>query len=114
VPSHVPKLPGLPAASAARYYAGTYLTPFGAPDDGGEAPGIAVFDLPAIFAIPRYCHACHYGLLAANPFGLREQTRPTENGKQWMTGPCGPEPNDRSWTSELARASTGKGPKATA
>jgi len=39
---------------------------------GGEEVGIAVFDHPENFHHPTYWHARHYGLLAANPFGLRE------------------------------------------
>ncbi len=41
-------------------------------DVGGEAVGIAVFDHPENLRHPTYWHARHYGLLAANPFGLRE------------------------------------------
>ncbi len=39
---------------------------------GREAVGIAVFDHPENLRHPTYWHARHYGLLAANPFGLRE------------------------------------------
>ena len=38
----------------------------------GEDLGIAIFDGPANLRHPTYWHARHYGLLAANPFGLRE------------------------------------------
>jgi hypothetical protein len=40
----------------------------------GEAVGIAVFDNPQNLRHPTYWHARHYGLLAANPFGVREFT----------------------------------------
>jgi hypothetical protein len=40
----------------------------------GEEVGIAVFDNPKNFRHPTYWHARHYGLLAANPFGLKEFT----------------------------------------
>jgi hypothetical protein len=38
----------------------------------GEEVGIAIFDNPKNLRHPTYWHARHYGLLAANPFGLRE------------------------------------------
>jgi len=38
----------------------------------GESVGVAVFDNPENFRHPTYWHARRYGLLAANPFGLRE------------------------------------------
>ena len=38
----------------------------------GEDAGIAIFDNPQNLRHPTYWHARHYGLLAANPFGLRE------------------------------------------
>jgi hypothetical protein len=38
----------------------------------GEDVGIAIFDDPKNLRHPTYWHARHYGLLAANPFGLRE------------------------------------------
>jgi hypothetical protein len=41
----------------------------------GEDLGIAVFDSPRNLRHPTYWHARHYGLLAANPFGLKEFTR---------------------------------------
>lgn len=40
----------------------------------GEDVGIAIFDDPKNLRHPTYWHARHYGLLAANPFGLREFT----------------------------------------
>jgi hypothetical protein len=40
----------------------------------GEDLGIAVFDNPQNFRHPTYWHARHYGLLAANPFGVKEFT----------------------------------------
>jgi hypothetical protein len=41
----------------------------------GEDVGIAIFDNPKNLRHPTYWHARHYGLLAANPFGLKEFTR---------------------------------------
>ncbi len=41
---------------------------------GGEEVGIAVFDHPTNLRHPTYWHARAYGLLAANPFGLKEFT----------------------------------------
>ncbi len=38
----------------------------------GEDVGVAIFDHPKNLRYPTYWHARHYGLLAANPFGLRE------------------------------------------
>ena len=40
----------------------------------GEIVGIAIFDHPKNLRHPTYWHARSYGLLAANPFGLREFT----------------------------------------
>ncbi len=40
----------------------------------GEDAGIAIFDSPANLRHPAYWHARHYGLLAANPFGVKEFT----------------------------------------
>jgi hypothetical protein len=40
----------------------------------GEDVGVAIFDDPKNLRHPTYWHARHYGLLAANPFGLREFT----------------------------------------
>lgn len=42
---------------------------------GGRPVGIAVFDSPNSFHHPTTWHARAYGLLAANPFGIREFTR---------------------------------------
>lgn len=41
---------------------------------GEESLGVAVFDYPNNFRHPTYWHARAYGLLAANPFGIREFT----------------------------------------
>jgi hypothetical protein len=41
----------------------------------GEDVGIAVFDHPHNLRTPTYWHARAYGLLAANPFGVRQFTR---------------------------------------
>jgi Family of unknown function (DUF6807) len=41
---------------------------------GDEDVGIAVFDHPANLRVPTYWHARAYGLLAANPFGVRHFT----------------------------------------
>ena len=38
----------------------------------GQKLGLAVFDSPKSFRHPTYWHARGYGLLAANPFGLKE------------------------------------------
>jgi hypothetical protein len=38
----------------------------------GEDTGVAIFDHPKNLRHPTYWHARHYGLLAANPFGLGE------------------------------------------
>ena len=38
----------------------------------GEDVGVAIFDHPKNLRHPTYWHARHYGLLAANPFGLKE------------------------------------------
>ena len=38
----------------------------------GEEVGIAIFDHPKNLRHPTYWHARHYGLLAVNPFGLKE------------------------------------------
>ncbi len=40
----------------------------------GEDVGIAIFDNPKNLRHPTYWHTRHYGLLAANPFGLKEFT----------------------------------------
>jgi hypothetical protein len=41
----------------------------------GEDVGIAVFDHPRNLRAPTYWHARAYGLLAANPFGVKAFTR---------------------------------------
>ena len=41
----------------------------------GQALGVAIFDSPKSFRHPTYWHARGYGLLAANPFGLRDFLR---------------------------------------
>ncbi len=41
---------------------------------GGEDVGVAIFDHPQNARTPAYWHARGYGLLAANPFGLRQFT----------------------------------------
>lgn len=41
---------------------------------GGEDVGVAIFDHPQNARTPAYWHARGYGLLAANPFGLRQLT----------------------------------------
>ena len=40
----------------------------------GEEVGVAIFDHPQNARTPAYWHARQYGLLAANPFGLRQFT----------------------------------------
>ena len=40
----------------------------------GEDVGIAIFDHPHNLRTPTYWHARAYGLLAANPFGLKQFT----------------------------------------
>jgi hypothetical protein len=40
----------------------------------GEDLGVAIFDSPTNLRHPTYWHARYYGLLAANPFGIREFT----------------------------------------
>lgn len=47
----------------------------------GEGLGVAIFDSPGNFRHPTYWHARGYGLLSANPFGLKEFTRdPHQDG----------------------------------
>ncbi|MGI8958265.1 MAG: PmoA family protein [Bryobacteraceae bacterium] len=47
----------------------------------GEPVGVAVLESPKSFRHPTYWHARAYGLLAANPFGIREFTdHPQEDG----------------------------------
>ena len=41
---------------------------------GSEDVGVAIFDHPQNLRTPAYWHARAYGLLAANPFGLRQFT----------------------------------------
>jgi hypothetical protein len=50
---------------------------------GGEDVGIAVLDSPKSFRHPTYWHARHYGLLAANPFALREFSGRAEDDGSW-------------------------------
>jgi Methane oxygenase PmoA len=49
----------------------------------GKHVGIVVFDSPASFRHPTTWHARAYGLLAANPFGLREFTRDPNKDGSW-------------------------------
>lgn len=49
----------------------------------GESLGVAVLDSPKSFRHPTYWHARGYGLLAANPFGLREFTNNPEEDGSW-------------------------------
>jgi hypothetical protein len=49
----------------------------------GEDVGVAVLDSPKSFRHPTYWHARGYGLLAANPFGLREFTGRADNDGSW-------------------------------
>jgi hypothetical protein len=49
----------------------------------GEAVGVAVFDSPGSFRHPTYWHARGYGLLAANPFGIREFTHDDAQDGSW-------------------------------
>jgi Methane oxygenase PmoA len=50
----------------------------------GEDVGIAVFDNPKNFRHPTYWHARHYGLLAANPFGVKEFTHDPQQDGSYM------------------------------
>lgn len=45
----------------------------------GQIAGIAMFNHPTSFRFPTYWHARTYGLLAANPFGLRHFTGAKDN-----------------------------------
>jgi hypothetical protein len=54
----------------------------------GEDVGIAIFDNPGNLRHPTYWHARHYGLLAANPFGLKEFTHGRHRGGSY-TIPAG-------------------------
>jgi Family of unknown function (DUF6807) len=48
----------------------------------GEDVGIAIFDHPQNLRAPTYWHARAYGLLAANPFGVKQFTRdPRQDGR---------------------------------
>ncbi len=49
----------------------------------GETVGVAVLDSPKSFRHPTYWHARGYGLLAANPFGLREFSRNPDEDGSW-------------------------------
>jgi hypothetical protein len=49
----------------------------------GQKVGIAVFDHPTSFRHPTTWHARGYGLLAANPFGLREFTNDPAKDGSW-------------------------------
>jgi methane monooxygenase PmoA-like len=50
---------------------------------GGEPLGVAIFDSPKSFRHPTTWHARGYGLFAANPFGLREFTRDSNQDGSW-------------------------------
>lgn len=49
----------------------------------GRPVGIVVFDHPTSFRYPTTWHARAYGLLAANPFGLREFTKDPAKDGSW-------------------------------
>jgi hypothetical protein len=49
----------------------------------GQPVGIVVFDHPKSFHHPTTWHARAYGLLAANPFGIREFTRDPAKDGSW-------------------------------
>jgi hypothetical protein len=49
----------------------------------GHKVGIAVFDHPKSFRHPTTWHARGYGLLAANPFALREFTKDPQKDGSW-------------------------------
>jgi Methane oxygenase PmoA len=49
----------------------------------GKSVSIAVFDSPSSFRHPTTWHARAYGLLAANPFGLREFTKDPNKDGSW-------------------------------
>ena len=49
----------------------------------GHPVGIAVFDHPKSFRHPTTWHARAYGLLSANPFGLREFTKDPNKDGSW-------------------------------
>jgi hypothetical protein len=50
---------------------------------GGEDLGVAVFDSPRSFRHPTYWHARGYGLLSANPFGLRDFSKDPNQDGSW-------------------------------
>ena len=54
----------------------------------GEEVGIALFDDPKNLRHPTFWHARHYGLLAANPFGVREFTHDRHQDGSY-TSPAG-------------------------
>lgn len=49
----------------------------------GKPVGVVVFDSPKSFRHPTTWHARAYGLLAANPFGLREFTKDPNKDGSW-------------------------------
>jgi Methane oxygenase PmoA len=49
----------------------------------GKPVGVVVFDSPKSFRHPTTWHARAYGLLAANPFGLREFTKDANKDGSW-------------------------------
>src|SRR5262249_49390449 len=51
-----------------------------------EDVGIAVFDHPRNLRAPTYWHARAYGLLAANPFGVRQFTRDRHQDGRYVIG----------------------------
>lgn len=55
----------------------------------GEEVGVAIFDSPQNLRHPTYWHARHYGLLAANPFGLKEFTHHRRRDGSYMISPGG-------------------------
>lgn len=55
----------------------------------GEPVGVAVFDSPRSFRHPTYWHARGYGLLAANPFGIREFTNDSQKDGSWTIEQAG-------------------------
>ena len=50
----------------------------------GQSLGVAIFDHPKSFRHPTYWHARGYGLLAANPFGLRDFYRDPHQDGSYM------------------------------
>ena len=53
----------------------------------GEDVGIAVLDSPTNFRHPTYWHARHYGLLASNPFGVKEFTHDRHQDGSYAIAP---------------------------